>query len=102
MLGQHLSLNKNSLLCSHMTVFRQQTWRGRCLIEHRGEIPSIHTYVRMFPPCPGLGPSEADWGLPEAGLGLPEAGSDLPKAGLSLTVAGLSLTVAGLSLPKAG
>ena len=53
---------------------------------------SIYPYVCTYvPPCPGLGPSEADWGLPEAGLGLPEAGSDLPKAGLSLTVAGLSL-----------
>ena len=74
--------------------FGQQTRRGRCPIEHRGE-----TYVRTYvPPCPDLGPSGTSWGFPEAGSALPEAGLGLPEASSGLPEAGLGLPEAGWGL----
>ena len=66
----------------YVSLYGQGPDRERCPVEHRGEIPSVHTsirpFVRTFPP----GLAQAAQRLVQAGLGHQEAGFGYLEAGL--------------------
>ena len=82
--------------------------RGRCPVEHRGEIlsvrPSVHLSVRMYVPLhrAGSGYSEAGSGCAETGSGCSEAGSGCSEAGSEQLRLAERLVQTGIGLSEAG
>ena len=80
--------------------------RGRCPVEHRGEIPSVRTYVRpplgLTQPLGGLTQPSGSLTQPSGGLTQPSRGLTQPSTGLTQPSAGLTQPSGGLTQPSGG